>query len=142
MKWFNNMEYLNTDNWRKKSLEELENKNWGHVSEAPTRLVERCIELSKLPLDRFELNDLRIMIGQQFGLHYLILIAIEKLEPDLFIEAEYYEGDLLAAVLDVDSSFWKNHQHCWKQVYQLIKDKRQQLEEKKIATKKFDYSKS
>ncbi|SRR6266498_5163152 len=59
---------MKVDNkWRQKSLEELERQDWGDPAAAPTNLVKRCIELSKVPVDRFTMSDLRLMIGQQFS---------------------------------------------------------------------------
>ena len=87
-----------TSNWRQKSLEVLENHNWGYSTNAPTNLVKRCIELSKVSIDTFTLGDLRVMVGQKFGLKYLIPLAIERLQSNIFIDAELYDGDLLESV--------------------------------------------
>lgn len=125
-------------NWRRKSLEALEQQDWGGPVTAPTNLVKRCIELSKVPVDTFTLSDLRLMIGQQFGLPFLIPIAIERLQEDILVEADYYEGDLLSNVLGVDADFWKGNQIYWTQINHLISDKRQELAERKISTTKFD----
>lgn len=46
------------------------------------------------------------MIGQQHSLRHLISIALEHLHADPFVSGDCYEGDLLAAVLRVDSRFW------------------------------------
>jgi len=80
------------NNWQQKSLEVLENHQWGDSSTAPTKLVERCIKLSKIPIDNFSLGDLRIMIGQKFGLDYLIPLALEKIQKNIFVEADLYEN--------------------------------------------------
>ena len=79
-----------TNSWRQKSLETLENHNWGNPANAPTNLVKRCIEMSKVSVDNFTLGDLRVMIGQKFGLKYLIPLAIEKLQDNIFVDAELY----------------------------------------------------
>ena len=46
------------------------------------------------------------LIGQQIGLPSLIPLALELLSGDPFTEGGCYKGDLLAAVLRADSSFW------------------------------------
>lgn len=125
-------------NWQQQSLEELEQQEWGDPSTAPTPLVKRCIELSKVSIDSFSVSDLRLMIGQKFGLLFLVPIAIEKLQKDIFIEADYYEGDLLAAVLAINSEFWKENQNCWKQINELISSKREELKEKRVSVTLFD----
>ena len=130
------------NSWRHKSLETLENHYWGDPADAPTNLVKRCIELSKVPVQNFSLGDLRVMIGQKFGLQYLVPLAIEKLQDNIFVDAELYEGDLLENVLKIDTSFWKNHEDCWTQLNELIKDKRKEIAELDIVTTDFDNLKS
>lgn len=49
------------------------------------------------------------MIGQNVGLKYLIPLALDLLEDDLFIDAELYEGDLLQIVINVDKGFWDSN---------------------------------
>ena len=127
--------------WRHQSLETLENHYWGDPATAPTNLVKRCIELSKVPVDNFTLGDLRVMIGQKFGLQYLIPLSIEKLQDNIFVDADLYEGDLLENVLKIDTSYWNNNENYWTQLNDLIKDKLQDLKEMGIDTTKFDNSK-
>jgi hypothetical protein len=129
------------NNWRYKSLETLENQSWGDSLNAPTNLVRRCIELTKIPIADFSLSDLRIMIGQQIGLPFLVPLALEKLQGDIFIEADFYEGDLLSNILNVDTSFWNDNENYWTQLNNLIRDKQQQLADMKISTAKFDNAK-
>jgi CDI immunity proteins len=62
---------------RKKSLEELE----GAVSGEPdydSYLVSTIHRLRRKPLNEFSVEDLRIMIGQQIGLRYLVPLAIKS----------------------------------------------------------------
>ena len=129
------------NNWRQQSLETLENHYWGDTATAASNLVKRCIELSTVPLDNFTFGDLRIMIGQKFGLQYLIPLAIEKLENNIFVDAEFYEGDLLESVLKVDTSFWNDNENLWNKLNSLIKDKRQEMKEMEIVSTNFDNSK-
>lgn len=46
------------------------------------------------------------MIGQNIGLNYLLPLAIEQLRRDPLVAGDFYPGDLLAAVLRVESGFW------------------------------------
>lgn len=127
--------------WRQQSLETLENHYWGDPATAPTNLVKRCIELSKVSLASFTLSDLRLMIGQKFGLQFLIPLGIEGLQENVFVNAELYEGDLLENVLKIDTSYWDNNEHYWTQLNYLIKDKQQELKEMGINSTNFDNSK-
>ena len=120
-----------------KSLEALEGISLGDGSDAPTDLVRRCIKLNKVPLKTFTVDDLRLMIGQQIGLRYLIPIAIELLKQDLFVEANYFPGDLLKNVLAVNNYFWDNNKDLWKQLDELIINRVEEIKQAKIPMSKF-----
>lgn len=64
---------------------------------------------SSKDIDAFSLEDIRFMIGQELGIVYLLPKAFEYLEKDIFLDASYYEGDLLSVVLKLPSKFWKNN---------------------------------
>ena len=126
------------NNWQQKTLEKLENNSWGNVTEASTNLIKRCIELTKIPLDRFTAGDLRIMKGQGFGLTYLIPLAIEMLKENIFIYADFYEGDLLNNVLAIETNFWNENEKYWLAMNALINTRRQEFSKYKIVTINFD----
>lgn len=126
------------NNWRHKTIENLENKNFGDPKNAPTNMVKRCLELCRLPLDEFTVEDLRLMIGQRFGLLYLVPLALEHLSNDLFIEGNFFPGDLLKNVLAIDKIFWKDNKHLWTQLNELIEDRRDELASNKISTTFFE----
>ena len=107
-------------------------------NDAPTNMVKRCLELCKVPLDQFSFEDLRLMIGQDFSLRYLIPLAIEHLKRDIFVEGDLFPGDLLKNVLSVDTNFWINNKHLWTEVNDLIKNRRDELASNKIPTSTFD----
>ena len=90
---------------RSKSLQELEGKNWGEPT-YDSHLVTECHRLRHVPLQEFRAENLRIMVGQQISLPYLIPLALEFLRDDPFTAGDFYGGDLLAAVLRADSHFW------------------------------------
>lgn len=125
-------------NWRYMTIENLEKQDFGNPNEAPTNMVKRCLELCKVPVDKFTVEDLRLMIGQEFSLQYLIPLAIEHLQKDIFAEGDYYPGDLLNNVLSVDTKFWTANRDLWTKINELIKSKRNNIEESKISTTLFD----
>lgn len=65
-------------------------------------------------------------------------IALEKLQQDIFVEADFYEGDLLANVLDVETTFWTDNKNYWTLLNNLISNKRQEIIDMEISTTKFD----
>lgn len=126
------------NNWRHKSIENLEKQDFGNPIDAPTNMVKRCLELCKVPLDQFSVEDLRLMIGQDFSLRYLIPLAIEHLKTDIFVEGDLFPGDLLKNVLSVDTNFWINNKPLWTEVNDLIKNRRDELASNKIPMSTFD----
>lgn len=127
------------NNWRQKTLENLEKDFWGKPY-YDSHLVIRCHELRKLPLDSFTTEDLRIMIGQEIGLDYLIPLALEVLTIDLFAEGDFFEGDLLKNVLAVKSEFLNDNKNYWATLDNLIKDRRSEILAHKLDTTNFDKS--
>jgi hypothetical protein len=92
-----------------KSLQQLEHFDYGKPDREDTLLVKTCLELARTPLNKFTIGDLHLMIGQRFGLQFLIPLAIERLQPDTLVEARFYPGDLLLSVLQVERQFWHEH---------------------------------
>lgn len=126
-------------NWRFTTIELLEKDIWPNpVGEDATNLVKKCYALRKKVLNEFTVEDLRIMIGQNIGLDYLIPLAIEVLSADLFAEGDFYEGDLLNAVLTVRPGFWPIHHQYWMDIKKLIAAMENQLAERKIDTANFE----
>ena len=109
-------------NWRQMTIENLENHDFGNPEEAPTNLVKRCQELCKVPLEQFTVEDLRLMIGQQFSLQYLIPLAIEHLREDIMAEGDLYPGDLLKSVQSIDQSFWEENKNLLDEINEIIKN--------------------
>ena len=94
------------------TLEQLENDYW-QKPEYDSRLVQRTHALRKKPIKDFTVEDLRLMIGQNIGLEYLIPIAISILEKDFLAEGDFYKGDLLKAVLSSEETYWKKNKELW-----------------------------
>ena len=109
------------NNWQDKSLENLEKDYWDEP-DYESHLVKTCHQLRKKPLKDFEIEDLRIMIGQNFGLTFLIPIALEKLKPNILAEGDFYEGDLLKSVLTSEASFWKDRVDLFDELDKMIRD--------------------
>ena len=94
------------NNWLSKTLESLEKDYWGEP-EYNSHLVTTCHRLRKKPLKDFETEDLRIMIGQNIGLKYLMPLALDKIDKNIQTDGDLYDGDLLQAVLKSDKSTGK-----------------------------------
>jgi hypothetical protein len=101
-----------------KSLQQLDGQDWGEPS-YDSHLVTECHRLRRVPLSRFSIEDLRIMIGQSIDLHYLVPLALERLRQKPLAEGDFYAGDLLAAVLRADAHFWHEHRDLQREVQQI-----------------------
>ena len=81
-----------------KTLEELDDEDWGEPN-YPSHLVTAVHRLRRKPLGEFTTEDLRIMIGQNLGLKHLLPHAMEILRENPLASGDFYDGDLLLAVL-------------------------------------------
>ncbi len=97
-----------------KSLQQLEGQDWGEPT-YDSFLVTECHRLRRVPLRDFTPEHLRMMIGQQIGLPYLLPLAFELLQVDPFTAGDCYEGDLLAMVLRIDAAFWREHPELYRE---------------------------
>ena len=72
-----------------KTLEQLDCQQWGEPN-FDSWLIKRARELRKIPLNKFTVEDLRLMIGQGFSPEYLVPIALDVLKEDILAEGDYY----------------------------------------------------
>lgn len=91
-----------------KSLSEIDDLTI-EQPEYKSHLIQACEELYHKPLKDFSIEDLRIMIGQNIGLIYLIPLAIEELQINPLVSGELYSGDLLHSVLTSNPAFWREN---------------------------------
>ncbi|MFD0341140.1 contact-dependent growth inhibition system immunity protein [Streptomyces sp. NPDC127117] len=91
---------------RDRSLEELERTRWPAPSTDDTRLVATAHALRRRPIGELTVEDMRLLIGQDIGLPYLLPLALEVLRENPMAEGDMHEGDLLSAVLTRNPSVW------------------------------------
>jgi len=103
------------------TLENLEKEIWPNINpEDESHLVRTCNRLRKIQLKDFEIEDLRIMIGQNIGLKFLMPLAIMKLNEDILVEGDFYPGDLLMTVLRSDKDFWESEPTFWNEMLNIL----------------------
>jgi hypothetical protein len=117
-----------------KSLEQLENDFWGE-STHDSELVQTCHKLRKKPLKDFEIEDLRVLIGQNISLDILIPCALIELEKDILADGGFYEGDLLLSVLKSDPNYWSSNSDKWAILCDLISKRIELIENSDISPK-------
>ena len=125
------------NNWRQKSLKNLEHRDMGEPSTEYPSLVNKVLKLRKIPLNQFSVEDLRLMIGQNEGLPYLIQLSLDVLKEDLFAEGDFYPGDLLQNILKVPALFWTEDKELWQDIHALIKDRMEEILEHDISVQMF-----
>ncbi|WP_328876409.1 contact-dependent growth inhibition system immunity protein [Streptomyces sp. NBC_00287] len=91
---------------RDRSLEELERDRWPAPSTDATRLVATVHALRRRPIGELTVEDMRLLIGQDIGLPYLLPLALEVLRDNPMAEGDMYDGDLLSAVLTRNPAVW------------------------------------
>lgn len=125
------------NNWKQKSIENLEKKVW-KSNDFVSSLVKKCSELRKQPLEKLTIEDIRLLIGQEIGLDYLVPLSIEILSKNIFAEGDLYEGDLLSNILNIEHDFWKKNNKYWEEINILVQNNKENILLKKIDTKKFE----
>lgn len=124
-----------------KSLKELGFKKLNPIlPESP--MVKKVFNLYEKPLSSFSVEDLRLMIGQEVALEFLMPIAIELLEENPFVSGDYFYGDLLQSVLSVKRSFWQNNIDLYWQVAEIVTALPQIIEDLLIEIKEFEKGES
>lgn len=116
------------NNWKSKTIEALEKDYWGEP-DYDSHLVTTCYKLRKKLLKDFDTEDLRIMIGQNIGLLYLITLALEVLDDNILADGDFYKGDLLKAVLTSKPEFWKKDVESWKRMCKIYERDKKLLDE-------------
>jgi len=116
------------NNWFFKTLEILEKEYWEEIPDDATYLVTTCHQLRKKQLNEFDTEDLRILIGQNIGLKFLIPLALKTLDDNILAEGHFYKGDLLKMVLTSDTNYWSIEKDLWAKMCDLFKSRRTEIE--------------
>jgi len=74
-------------------------------------------------------KQIRFLIGQNSALEYLVPKAIKELQKNLFIETEYYEGDLFCSLLKINNepNYWLSHEKEKQELINLYNEQKKML---------------
>ena len=78
-----------------------------------TPMVEQIEIAYATPLKNLSVDQVRLLVGQQIGLEFVMPRALYELSKNPLVDASYYQGDLLNACLSVDREFWMEHEGHW-----------------------------
>lgn len=115
-----------------KTIEQLENDFWPDP-DTDSYVVQTCHQLRKKTLSQFEIEDLRMLIGQNIGLTYLIPMALDVLKKNVLAEGHLYPGDLLKAVMTSDSTYWQQEPKNLIALKELIKQNKGLLKSEDVS---------
>jgi hypothetical protein len=90
------------------TMEQLDGEVWPD-SDFDSYVVQTSQALRKKPIRSLSDEELRLGIGQQIGLEWLVRLALERLRENPLRSGDFYPGDLLHNVLQVPSAFWPSH---------------------------------
>ncbi|MGW6283203.1 contact-dependent growth inhibition system immunity protein [Kribbella sp. NPDC055071] len=94
---------------RRRSLNELEADDWGSAAEGATPLVAKVHAYRQKPVGELTDEELRLLIGQDEGLLWLVPLAIERLETDPCASGDLYPGALRASLDSLQPNYWTHH---------------------------------
>jgi hypothetical protein len=90
----------------------------------PSPMMRAILALFDKPIRNFTVEDLRLVVGQNIGLEYLMPYAIAVLKKDPLAEGMHFAGDLLCNVLRVDAQFYRLHPDVRQDVQGIVADAR------------------
>jgi hypothetical protein len=120
-----------------RTLTEIEADDWGRPT-FDSYLVQTCHALRHKPLGTLTVEDLRILIGQKVSVPVLIPLALDRLEEDVLARGDFFPGDLLKNVLQLDASFWRAYPDYRRRALVLAKDALVPLESRARAAEPAD----
>ncbi|MER6448132.1 contact-dependent growth inhibition system immunity protein [Streptomyces venezuelae] len=89
-----------------RTLDELDGPAWPPPPSPTTALVTKVHALRRTRLGELTPADLRTLTGQGVGLPYVLPLAVRLLVEDPMLDAYFYPGDLLLAVLTSSDDTW------------------------------------
>lgn len=91
------------------SLETLSGTPWPDPGPGATALEQRVTEARRVPTSARTAEHLRILLGQRIDLAVVVPIAAARLVAEPMMAGDYYEGDVLEAVLALPEDVWREH---------------------------------
>ncbi|MEV6834008.1 contact-dependent growth inhibition system immunity protein [Streptomyces sp. NPDC051133] len=89
-----------------RTLDELDPPRWTPPAGDATPLVRKVHALRRVPLGELGPADLRTLVSQQVALPYVLPLAVRLLLQEPLLDAYFYEGDLLLAVVGAPAAAW------------------------------------
>lgn len=84
------------ERWRSLRVESLDGGSWADPPADSTGLVLACHNARRVPLGELSAAEARVLLGQNIATRFVLPRAIELLRSEPMLDAELFEGDLLA----------------------------------------------
>lgn len=105
-----------------KSIEELDGFYPKDLA-VDSYVIRTSLEAVKKPLSQLSNEEIRLLIGQKFGLKHLIPRAVDIIEKEPLIEVGFFAGDLLLQLLRLSENDWCDNKDDFKRLQAIVKDK-------------------
>ena len=96
----------------RRSLVELEDPDWTFSIDeydAPPH----AHGMATKPVRRLDPGELMHLVQWKVSLRFIVPAAMAQLTNNPFMQAGTHEGDLMVALLESDTAFWKEHYDLW-----------------------------
>ncbi|WP_298289014.1 contact-dependent growth inhibition system immunity protein [uncultured Lutibacter sp.] len=114
------------------SIEQLEKDYWKDY-DFETDLVKNCYDLRKVPIKNLKPENIRLLIGQNIGVNYILRITFNILEKNPLIDSEFYEGDLLVTLIDYFTKYPNRNQEL--KLFKILLDFPENFDDRKVNSK-------
>jgi hypothetical protein len=91
---------------------------------SPAGIASRCHQYMEVPIKDLSKEQVRLLLSHDVGTIFLLDKTIRILEEDILADGDFYPGDLLSALLNVNKVYWKNSPELAGRLYSLLSKQR------------------
>lgn len=100
-------------------LQSGDRNNAGSFSGIPTR----CQPLMQVAVKDLSKEQIRFLLSQDIGTIFLLDKTLQILEGDILADGDFYPGDLLSALVNIDRSYWQSKPELAVRLHLLLTEK-------------------
>ena len=106
-----------------KSIDQLQSIHLSTMA-VPAGITSRCMQYLQVPVKDLSKEQVRFLLSHDIGTTFLLHKTIQILEEDILADGDFYPGDLLSALLNVDDVYWRNNPELAGRLYSLLNQQR------------------
>jgi hypothetical protein len=111
-----------------RSIEQLQCN--GHTGTgSPSGIAARCDQFTRVPVKDLSTEQLRLLLSHDIGTVFLLDRTLQILEMDILADGDFYPGDLLSAVLNINRIHWENKPELAARLCRLLTQKRSAIQD-------------